>query len=73
MKTAQEWQDELAGETSLESIRAIQADAMTHAARNITAHADSPERGFRAILKDIDALENAKSSNARTEPPAPKA
>lgn len=27
MKTAQEWQDELCGETSLESIRAIQDDA----------------------------------------------
>lgn len=68
MKTAQEWQDELAGETSLESIRAIQADAMTHAARTITAHADSPERGFRAILKDIDALENAKPPKSLVAP-----
>ena len=68
MKTAQEWQDELASETSLESIRAIQADAITHAARIITAHADSACQGFRAILKCIDALENAKSSNVAGEP-----
>jgi hypothetical protein len=32
MKTAQEWQEELAGETSVESIKAIQADALRHAA-----------------------------------------
>ena len=32
MKTAQEWQEELAGETSIESIQAIQADALRHAA-----------------------------------------
>jgi hypothetical protein len=32
MKTAQEWQKELSGETSIEAIRAIQADALQHAA-----------------------------------------
>ena len=32
MKTAQKWQEELAGETSIESIKAIQADALLHAA-----------------------------------------
>ena len=33
MKTPQEWQDELAGETSLQSIAAIQADALVEAAK----------------------------------------
>lgn len=70
MKTAQEWQDELAGETSLQSIAAIQLDALTHAARMVTAHADSPARGFMAIHKLIAKLGEAQSSNDLRERPA---
>jgi len=32
MKSAEEWQEELAGETSIESIRQIQSDALLDAA-----------------------------------------
>lgn len=32
LKTAEEWQKELAGETSIESIRLIQKNALEHAA-----------------------------------------
>lgn len=33
MKSAEEWQKELAGETSVESIRLIQKNALIHAAK----------------------------------------
>jgi hypothetical protein len=56
MKTAKQWQDELAGETSVESIREIQLDALTHAATLLTANADSRHRGFEAVMLEINKL-----------------
>lgn len=38
MKSAQQWQEELNGETIAESIRRIQFDALLHAANVIEAH-----------------------------------
>jgi hypothetical protein len=57
MKTAQEWQDELCGETSVESIRAIQLDSLTWAAMLLTINADSRTRGFNAVHKLVVELQ----------------
>lgn len=64
MKTAQQWQDELAGETSVQSIRAIQADALSQAISLMTVNADSPTRGFNAIWRLMLELVNSTKPEA---------
>lgn len=54
MKTAEEWQEHYAGETSLESIRTIQADALLHAL--LIMRQRGPITGRDRILTMIDEL-----------------
>lgn len=63
MKSAQQWQHELQGETSIESIRAIQVDALAHAASLLTANADSAHRGFNAVYDALLKLEDEKEAS----------
>lgn len=51
MKTAFQWQEELKGETSLESIKAIQADAITNCVSILTMNANRSVRGFDEVFK----------------------
>lgn len=55
MKTAPKWQTELAGETSVEGIAAIQRDALQHAADLVHAHRQEIfEDGLDADMEDMD-------------------
>jgi hypothetical protein len=56
MKTPIEWQQELNGETSVESIRDIQHDALIHATALIARKmgtTDASKRAQQAILEDF--------------------
>ncbi len=64
MRTAEQWQEELAGETSVESIRAIQEDALSHAAVLLTANAHSPTKGFEAVHRELVKLQNRVPTTA---------
>lgn len=61
MKTPQQWQEELRGETSLESIREIQNDSLRRAAALCSEQLEdgNPESGHanRGIFACIDAIE----------------
>lgn len=59
MKTAKYWQDTLNGDTSVEAIKEIQNDALTHALKIVGDHGavyspHGPVRGFSN--KVIDAI-----------------
>jgi hypothetical protein len=54
MKTADYWQSTLCGETSVESIAHIQADALTEAMRIINDH--GVHRGIERIADLCDSL-----------------
>lgn len=56
MKTPKEWQDELAGETSLQSIAQIQSDALYHVAKIIYQRLCFKEDG-KAYFGNIAELE----------------
>jgi alpha-acetolactate decarboxylase len=59
MKIAEEWQKELAGETSLESIREIQHDAMMEAARIVKHERETKMKvNTRSIEAAITAAAN---------------
>lgn len=52
MKKASEWQEELAGETSLKSIKDIQADALVHAAKLVHDISRGTHNELRAVIVD---------------------
>lgn len=55
MKTPKEWQDELAGENSIQSISAIQSDALIEAAKIVHDKLSWVEDNQR-FFSNIDAL-----------------
>jgi hypothetical protein len=67
MKTPEQWHDEIGYASSCpkltkhrtDKIREIQLDMLEHAALLLAAHADSPTRGFNAILRLIVKLKRA--------------
>ena len=54
MKTAQEWQDELNGETSVKSIREIQIDALSTAVKLLIEKGRFD--GYNAVVDLLDSL-----------------
>lgn len=64
MKSAQQWQEELNGETSIESIKAIQADALTEAVTLVTAPGNSHLRIYNALF---DLLQTVQPTNQNDE------
>jgi hypothetical protein len=67
VKTAKDWQDQLAGETSVQSIQCIQMDAMVQAAetaKNALYEAGRQGAGrmaFRAILDSATDMINSST------------
>lgn len=59
MKSAEQWQEELAGETSLESYRQVQADAIRHAAI-ILAGLNKRTSPVTALLEEADRIEKGQ-------------
>lgn len=59
MKTAKQWQEELAGETSVESIQSIQTDALVAAMKVLTNYKQSRADAVAELAIEIDKL-NAK-------------
>lgn len=64
MKSPEQWLDEIGlicvtedlRQHRINQIKRYQLDALEHVASLLTANADSPTRGFKAIWKDIQRL-----------------
>ena len=74
MKKAEQWQAELNGETSVESIRAIQLDALLEAAAMCRKQDGlALQAAWRIERLSADMYGGVMQPNARGEQPAPKA